>query len=272
MNGSRLKTIILLLLLTVVVILGAVFGWRILTEERMAARAAEDGAEVLSGLGIEVDAKLLRQQTDALNTLEKERSLDIECALAAALIGAEQLEAQGGGIYTAETERGRFRISNAGVFELTLYTPYPQGVSAEITADELVQFAMEQFAEEDRAEVRGGVQFIDGVPVFGRDISVRVGADGELSANGGLLLGEIYVSSAGGTYSLTAALMALADELKLYENGDGSGLESVTVLKASLGYSAELIAENYTELRPTWQVVTSGGTYLIDALDLDILA
>ena len=263
MSSARIKTVAILLLLVVDAILGSVFVWRIANAARIETRAAEESVAALERLGLEVDVELLRRDYGELYPLEKERSLEAERLLAFALIGAEQLEPQGGGIYTAETERGRFRISNAGLFELTLYPPYPDGLSENPTAQELAALAVAAGVPGDACEVRDGAQIIDGARVFGRDISVAVG-DGFISASGGLLLGEIYVTSAESSHGVVAALMTLAGR-----RADGDAPE--TVSSVELGFSAELIAENYTALRPAWRIETDAGEYYVDAVELALL-
>jgi regulatory protein YycI of two-component signal transduction system YycFG len=46
--------------------------------------------------------------------------------------------------------------------------------------------------------------------------------------------------------------------------------ETEQVTAAELGYRAELLAENYTALRPVWRVTTDRGVYTVDALTLAV--
>ena len=261
MSGAKVKNIVILLLFVVDLALLGVFGVRMLSDARLERQAAADAAAALERLGMEAPKELLQQKQEPLYPLEEERNVTAECALAEQLLGSFALESQGGGLYTAENDRGRLRLSSAGIFELVLYPPYPAGVRPDLTPAELLVLC----GAGERITLMEGAQMLRGVRVFDRDVTLRETSEG-LVVSGGLLAGEIYVSDGSPSKSLTAALLALAGERK----NDVTG-ETETVLSAEPGYVAELVAENYTALRPVWRITTDRGTYTVDALRLEVL-
>ncbi len=259
MSGSKIRNIVILLLLTVDLVLLGIFGWRQLSAAQMERQAVKDAAAALERLGMSAPEELLKENGPVLYLMEEERNVSAEQALAELLLGSFSLKSQGGGICTGENSRGRVRLSNAGAFELILYDPGE--LKNARTAEELFG----RFAETAALPVlRENTQFVAGAPVFDRDVTLKETPEG-LSVSGGLLAGELYVTDGSPSKSLTAALLALAGERKNDVRG-----ETERVTAAELGYRAELLAENYTALRPVWRITTDRGVYTVDALTLSV--
>lgn len=272
MDISKFKNIILCVLLAANLVLAAVLGVRAYENYRLDRTAAEDTVSALRSLGTNVELEQLDTDTPPLYPSEVERDLEAERELARSFIGEHTIAEGGSGIYRLEGDRGSAGLQNAGRMTITFSDELSAnfsdaeemfravGVDSEYYAAQLGIYSDELVVSDTGMSRR-----ISGAEVFGLSLDARVVDGGVAGLDGGILLGEVYVTEDSRSKSLAAALLALSSQLS------DAGTPAGNILSSELGWTAELAAPGYTHLEPTWRVVTeNAGTWLVDAMTLSV--
>lgn len=272
MDISKFKNIILCVLLAANLVLAAVLGVRAYENYRLDRTAAEDTVSALRSLGTNVELEQLDTDSPPLYPSEVERDLEAERELARSFIGEHTIAEGGSGIYRLEGSRGSAGLQNAGRMTITFSDELSAnfsdaeemfrtvGVDSEYYAAQLGIYSDELVVSDTGMSRR-----ISGAEVFGLSLDARVVDGGVAGLDGGILLGEVYVTEDSRSKSLAAALLALSSQLS------DAGTPAGNILSSELGWSAELAAPGYTHLVRCWGVVTeNAGTWLVDAMTLSV--
>lgn len=268
MDISKFKNIILCVLLAANLVLAAVLGVRAYESYRLDRTAAEDTVSALRALGTNATVEQLAADVTPLYPSEVERDLDAERELARSFIGEHTIVEGGSGIYHLEGDRGSAGLQNAGRVTITFDRSYASadelfgaiGIGSDSYAAQLRMYADELAVGDGEISRR-----ISGVEVFGLSLYAREADGSVVGMDGGILLGEVYVTEGSHSKSLAAALLALSSQL--YDAGTPAG----NILSSELGWTAELAAPGYTHLEPTWRIETeNAGVWLVDAMTLSV--
>lgn len=272
MDISKFKNLILGVLLAANLVLAAVLGMRAYESYRLERTAAENTVTALRSLGTNVTVEQLGDNIAPLYPSEVERDLDAERELARSFIGEHTIAEGGSGIYNLEGENGSAGLQNAGRVTITFSDEFSESISSAedmllaLGADSQYCAALLRMtADELVVEDTGIRRLITGAEVFGLSLDAREVDGRVVGLDGGILLGEVYVTEGSHSKSLAAALLALSAQL--YDAGTPAG----NIISSDLGWTATLAAPGYTHLEPTWRIETeNAGVWLVDAMTLDV--
>lgn len=272
MDISKFKNLILGVLLAANLVLAAVLGMRAYEGYRLERTAAENTVTALRNLGTNVDIEQLSADISPLYPSEVERDLDAERELVRSFIGEHTIAEGGSGIYHLEGERGGASLQNTGRMTVIFSDEFSESISGAedmllaLGVDSQYYAALLRMTADEL--VVGGTsirRLITGAEVFGLSLDAREVDGRVLGMDGGILLGEVYVTEGNHSKSLSAALLVLSSQLHDADTPAGN------IISADLGWTASLAAPGYTHLEPTWRIETeNAGVWLVDAMTLDV--
>ena len=269
MEWSKVKNIIILLLLLVNGFLLVLVVARHSGTDQYQRSALTQAVEVLEHNGIQVEQSALAD-AQGLSSQSVERSLDVEEALAAVLLGDTLTrEDQGGGLYAYRSELGQVSIRSGGAISARLAederwrTGDPQGHAASLLAGMGIQAQAVQanLDEEGTGSVRFRQLWQD-VPVFSSHVTFTYRQGALASLSGVLLIQDPGQVTAGAEASMTlpTALLRFLDGI--LANGDlCSSVQAMTP-----GWLMSQSFSGLVSLSPAWQVSTDMAQYYLNAV------
>ena len=267
MEGSRIKTIVIIILALLNGFLLVLSGGRRLEDARSQERARTDAIEVIHSNGISLEEEIVPKQME-LRPMQAARDPIRESAFASELLGTEVTgEHRGGEVYRYANASGSVQFHSTGEvlvqFEPGLY-PLEGEDAAEHAAAVAALLDCRTQALESSVENGTGtvvlVQTLEDVSVLDCRLTAHY-VDGDLLRLQGVRLpGRSVTLEAGSPISVATALIRLYNGLK--EMGDiYSEIESI-----QWAYSMELERSGTVHLIPVWKVRTDTGDYLLDTM------
>lgn len=267
MEGSKIKSIVIVILLLLNVFLLALSGGRRLVDAKSQDRARTGAMEVIRGNGIALEDDVVPQSME-LGPMQAARDLEREAELAAQLLGDDPTkEHRGSEVYRYENATGSVQFHSTGEvvarFDVGCYPLEEQDPGRHaVTVAELLD-CKTQVVE---SAVSGGtgtvtlVQTLQDVPVLDCQLIAQY-RDGQLeSLQGVRLLGKAEKMEGDNTITIATALMRVYNGLK--ELGDiYSGIESIRP-----AYSLSVERSGTARLTPAWSVQTDTGDYVLDTM------
>lgn len=247
MDSGGLKNIAIIILLLVNLALGGILLWDRVSEADAQSKSWEELTLVLQGLGISLEEGVLPSD-ETVYRCAVSRDLDSDALLTDALLGAAQMEDQGGNIHYYENENGWARYRSSGSFEITL-------LSAAGALEE-------RMADGGLSVLREGSEYIcdfDGLPVFNCRFSLSAAPSGGVRISGRRLPGTPQPGEAGEALNAETVLLRFLDEI----SASGAVFRSIRQIRQ--GYVLNSTVSG-GELLPVWQISTDGGVWYMDAI------
>lgn len=266
MEGSRVKTVIIMILLVVNGFLLVLVGAR-RSEARRYEQSALDGSiQVLAqnGIVLSSDAISAREGCQSGTT---QRDPELEERLASALLGeAAEGSSRGGGLYTYTAEHGQISFRAGGELSAQL----KQGDYWSISDPESYSAALADrlglALRRTRCEIREGSgeivyqQLADNAPLFSCQLVLTFEQGHLVDLSGSLLAMDKLTAESEALLSLPTVLMRFLD--KILDSGDVCS----AILLVEPGY---LITQSFTGtvgLQPVWHITTNTADYYVNGI------
>lgn len=266
MEGSRIKTVIIMILLVVNGFLLVLVGAR-RSEARRYEQSALDGSiQVLAQNGIVLSSDTIfgREGYEAGAT---QRDPELEGRLASALLGeTAQGSSLGGGLYTYSTEHGQISFRAGGELSAQLRQSSYWSISDPESYSAALADRLGLALRRTRYDIRDGSgeivyqQLVDSAPLFSCKLTLTFEQGYLTDLSGSLLAMDGFSAESGSLLSLPTVLMRFLDSI--LDSGDVCS----AILLVEPGY---LIAQSFTGtvgLQPVWHITTNTADYYVNGI------
>lgn len=266
MEGSRVKTVIIMILLVVNGFLLVLVGAR-RSEARRYEQSALDGSiQVLAQNGIVLSSDAISGR-EGYQSGTTQRDPELEARLASALLGeAAEGSSRGGGLYTYSTEHGQISFRAGGELSAQLKQSDYWSVSDPESYSDALADRLGLSLRRTRCEIREGSgeivyqQLVDSAPLFPCRL-VLTFEQGQLTdLSGSLLAMDKLSAESEALLSLPTVLMRFLDSI--LDSGDVCS----AILLVEPGY---LITQSFTGtvgLQPVWHITTNTADYYVNGI------
>ena len=272
MEWSRVKTILIVLLLIVNVFLFIAYAGSSLRESSDEDQIKEDVVSVLNKLGVEIDIRIIPNDSDIRFPARAERDLEAEAQAVGALLGRVSVDSSEGGKVEYNGERGSGSVRTGGYIEFELF--HTDAIRDEAQAQRIAQGMARalntefygqsvQVEREDGKYRVTGTLSLSGIPVYDCWMALEMQEDRGVKISGKMIPGKLTYLTDVKPRTISGLLLNLVE----YMEQLGTPCEKIEEIAS--GYKTEAMAGGdggAMNLIPVWRIRADGQDWFLNAL------